>query len=249
MHKQRVNSVLVLVAMLQEGRDARRIDVEQQRSEPARETPPDAAGPRGAGTPEPERDTAGVVPPTSDGVDAQAAGTGRDIRRESANAAGASVGTQGDATPTSVEVVEPREATRRISNDRESRTGRDVSHQEDTGEGAGQGTTEATWTQLEDRAVGEGGRRSGRLDERSHGGVKSSGDVEKTWVPTPDSRIVKGRRVSLMETISLAAVASPDVSDIQINISNDFLQLYSDAQKKAIRLMLLAHEAHVEPAI
>ena len=35
-----------------------------------------------------------------------------------------------------------------------------------------------------------------------------------------------------METISLAAVASPDVSDIQINISNDFLQVYSDAEKK-----------------
>lgn len=223
MHKQRVDSVTDLVEMLQEVRDARRTDAEQERTEPARQTNVEPNRREKPGTPEPEGEPTGYpVSPTPDGIRTEQGETAvlpSEPRDDGAEAPGAEA-----ATPEpSVEVAEPEQTP-------PSDTGSD-----DTG--AGSVRSDGTPT---DATVSR---------DTGAGGSDQDVDVSSTWVPIPETHIVKGRPVKLMETISLATIASPDVSNIDISIPSDFLQLYSEAQQKVIKLIIRAHDGHIDPEV
>ena len=256
MQKQRIDTITEGVTLLEDVRNARTSEDEQQPSEPARQTPIDETR-RGRSVPptEPEPRTpvsrtpseppADDVSADPDGVDTRGAPAGGDIRREPADVAGESVGTETRTPDGSVEVAELGEGTRTIPTGAGPGTGGRDSGQ-DAGERGGLRTREDR-SELERGTAAESGRRSDRLDTGDR--VAEAPDASKVWVPASDSHIVKGRRVNLQETVSLATINSPDVSNIEIDIPADFLQRYSQAQQKAIRLALRAHESFIEPEI
>lgn len=222
MHKQRVDTVTELVEMLQEVRDARRIDAEQERTEPARQTNVEPDRREKPGTPQPDGEPTEPVSTTPDGVRTQP-GEPAVLPSEPRDDGAEATGAEDTDTETGVDVAEPLETP-------PSDTGSDDG-------GASSVRSDGTPT---DAAISRdtGAGRSDRADEI---------DASSTWVPVPETHIVKGREVKLMETISLATIASPDVSNIDINIPSDFLSLYSEAQQKVIKLIIRAHEGHIDP--
>lgn len=261
MHKKRVDSITEAVEMLtairqmrtntrQEAPDERTSEDEQPSSEPAREVPPDAdrggrsvppteSEPRADVRPtQPRTDTADDVLPEADGVDA---GDTREsvAPSEPADAPTETTDTDGGATDGGVEVAGDGETTLDTT-DTGSDTGRDVGSRD-----PGDATVR--------HSRGSGGDVSPQpqpsQDVAEQDGIEDPPDAAKVWVPAADSHIVKGRRVNLQETVSLATINSPDVSNIDINIPSDFLDRYSQAQQKAVRLILRAHQSHIEPEV
>ena len=226
MQLQRVDTVSELVDMLEEVRDARSTDTEQERTEPARQTPVDATPGERPGTDQPDGEPVTPVPATPDGVVSQPSGSAVP-HSESGDDGGEADGVDARHDPAGgVDVAEPGETQR--SDPRSTDT-------PPSGVRSDRDTQDAT-------VLRPSGTGSSEIDDVNI-------DPSTTWVPTVDSHIIKGKPVNLKETVSLATIASPDVSDISINIPNGSLQLYSDAQKKAIRLMIRAHSEHLEPEI
>jgi len=74
-------------------------------------------------------------------------------------------------------------------------------------------------------------------------------DAGKSWMPAADSHVIMGKEVSLVETVSLGLIDSPDVANVDVNIAEPAKSRYSNAQMKAIKLNIRAHDAHIEPEI
>ena len=223
MQKQRVDTIAELVPMLQEVRNERRTELEQQPDQPARQDAPDESGPGRPGTPRPPGRDEPISAP-ADGVVSEPPGS-------------------------SVSPGEP-------ADDAGEAGGTDVRPTTDTGvgvAGAGQEAGEIPADTEPDasstRGSGDIAETAVRREDGTGGSDLDTVDATSNWVPTVDSHIVKGKRVNLMETVSLAVIPSPDVSDVNINIPAQFLDLYSDAQKKAVRLILRAHEGFIEPEV
>lgn len=247
----------------QEGSDEGSPDTQQQPDQQTREETPDTtAGGRSVPPTEPETRTSvsteeteslpDDVLPDADGVDAT------DTRGELASSEprdvdGETEDTESGTPGSGVEVAGDGETTLDTA-DRGPDTGRGVGDR-DTGDAAlrreGGGSASVS-TEPAQETVGADTNRSGDpvlTRDGKREGVEDPQDVAKVWVPTEDSHIVKGRRVNLQETVSLGTIKSPEVSEVDINIPADFLDRYSQAQQKAIRLILRSHQSHIEPEV
>ena len=256
MHKQRVDTIKEAVELLEGVRYERTGAGEQPSSESTREdgtqTTPGgrSVAPRrqsmGGEEGTVRSDTPGVVP---GGLRSVRSGGG-----ETTNDGG--VGSSGTEDETS-----PRHGD-----------GKGVGVDDDTGRGTqGPGTTTEGGVQSDRGHSGEtddnsdsveGGRRSADTDVQT--GIRRGDrapveldesentkqvDAGKSWMPAADSHVIMGKEVSLVETVSLGLINSPDVTNVEIDIAEPAKSRYSDAQMKAIKLNIRAHDAHIEPEI
>ena len=248
MQKQRVDSVVDAVTLMEAIRNERTDTTEQQRSEPAGETPVDETTREQSVLPDqPETGTtdigrtdakeSGDVPVETPGVVPDGATEPIGQPDERADVDGQSAGAAEPEPETSVEMV-----TEPGAGDGES-DGEDVL--DDAGPGDGSvGSVRPPEDTVVRRDAGSGG------DDVSPQSTDTAGtDIAKSWIPIKESHIVKGRRVKLQETASLAAVVSPGTDNIEVKIPEPAKSIYSEAQLQVIKLMIRAHQSHIEPEI
>ena len=259
MHKQRVDTLAEIPELLQSVRqmrtrsveDARTPEDEQQPSEPTGEAPIDETRrtrPVPDQEPEPRTDVSTTPPEPEPPTDDVPADPDAVVSRRTRGAVSPSEPTDVDGESGDTEGGTPNRGVEMAGLGTEPRDTADT--RPDTGGSVGDRDVGDTTVRPE---TGGGGDFSPQSAEavagRDSQAIDDPPDASKVWVPAQDSHIVKGRQVNLQETVSLATIRSPEVGNVAIDIPAEFLDRYSEAQKRSIRLALRAHESFIQPEI